>query len=184
AAEEAIRRLSNDTRPASAAARKEAALAIAGIRNPQFRSLLIPLIYDPDVDVVRQAIRSARRIGAADALFVPALVSLQRYRLLKAEAREVLVNYGESIVDVLGHFMRDQEEDVWVRRHIPGTLALIPSQKSIDLLLSTLKEPDGFLRFKAVCAIEKLRREHPEFGIDRELIAALLVKEPDRLSAN
>jgi ATP:ADP antiporter, AAA family len=180
AAEEAIRRLSNDTRVASAAARKEAALAIAGIRNPQFHTLLIPLIYDPDVEVARQAIRSARRIGSADALFVPALVSLQRHRLLKAEARDVLVNYGESILDVLSHFMRDQEEDIWVRRHIPGTLALIPSQKSMDLLVSALKEPDGFLRFKAVCAIEKLRREHPEFEIDRELIDNLIVQEADR----
>jgi len=180
AAEEAIRRLSNDTRIGFSNARKEAALAIADIRNPQFRILLIPLIYDPDVEVARQAIRSARRIGAADALFVPALVSLQRHRLLKAEAREVLVNYGESILDVLGHFMRDQDEDIWVRRHIPGTLALIPSQKSMDLLVSALKEPDGFLRFKAVCAIEKLRREHPEFGFDRDLVESLTVQEADR----
>ena len=180
AAEEAIRRLSYDTRFAFSAARKEAALAIADIRNPQFRILLIPLIYDSDVEVARQAIRSARRIGAADALFVPALVSLQRHRLLKAEARDVLVNYGESILDVLGHFMRDQDEDIWVRRHIPGTLALIPSQKSMDLLVSALKEPDGFLRFKAVCAIEKLRREHPEFGFDRDLIENLAVQEADR----
>jgi HEAT repeat protein/CRP-like cAMP-binding protein len=179
-AEEAIQRLSSDTRLASAAARKEAAQALAEIRNPRFRNLLIPLIHDSDVEVARQAIRSAKRIGPADALFVPALISLQQHRLLKAEAREVLVSYGEPILEVLGYFMSDQEEDIWVRRHIPGTLAQIPSQRSIDLLVSALGDPDGFMRFKAMSGIEKLCREHPEFSMRRDTIESLALKEADR----
>ena len=31
--------------------------------------------------------------------------------------------------------MRDADEDIWVRRHIPGTIAQIPSQKSVDVLV-------------------------------------------------
>ena len=46
----------------------------------------------------------------------------------------MLVSYGEPVVDALAHFMRDPEEDIWVRRHIPATLAQIPSQKSVDVL--------------------------------------------------
>ena len=70
----------------------------------------------------------------------------------------MLVSYGEPVVDVLAHFMRDPEEDIWVRRHIPGTLAQIPSQKSVDVLVGALEEPDGFMRYKAIAALERLRR--------------------------
>ena len=54
--------------------------------------------------------------------------------------------------------MRDPEEDIWVRRHIPGTLALITSQKSVDVLVGALEETDGFLRFKVIAALDRLRR--------------------------
>ena len=124
--------------------------------------------------------RSARHIGASDALFVPPLVSLQHNRLLKSQAREVLVSYGEPVLDALGYFLRDQEEDIWVRRHIPGTLACIPCQKSMDLLVSTLEDRDGFLRFKVMTAIEKMRRERPEFTFNREPIETLALQEAGR----
>ena len=60
--------------------------------------------------------------------------SLLRDRRLKGRARAVLVSYGEPVVDALAHFLRDPDEDIWVRRHIPATLAQIPSQKSVDVL--------------------------------------------------
>ena len=70
----------------------------------------------------------------------------------------MLVGYGEPVVDALAHFMRDPDEDVWVRRHIPATLALIPGQKTVDVLTAALADRDGFLRYKAVSALERLRR--------------------------
>ena len=71
----------------------------------------------------------------------------------------MLVGYGEPVVDALAHFMRDPDEDIWVRRHIPATLAQIPGQKTVDVLTAALAEPDGFLRYKVVSALERLRRE-------------------------
>jgi len=177
AAEEALRALGADTRQSSAAARREVAGTIAQIKNPRFHPLLIPLFYDADVDVARAAIQGAERIGLADSLFVPSLVALLRNRLLKRQARGVLVGYGEDIIDILAYFLRDQEEDIWVRRHIPGTLAQMPRQKSMDVLMSVLDDPDGFLRFKVVTAIERLHRSHPELTFPAEAIEALALKE-------
>ena len=45
--------------------------------------------------------RSVRALGAADFLFAPTLVSLLGNRHLKSGARETLVGYGQSVVDVL-----------------------------------------------------------------------------------
>ncbi len=52
------------------------------------------------------------------------LVSLLRNRRLKPAARAVLIGYGEPVVAPLAYFMRDRDEDKWVRRHVPSTLAL------------------------------------------------------------
>jgi len=73
--------------------------------------------------------------------------------------------------------MRDPEEDIWVRRHIPATLALIPGQKAVDVLTAALAERDGFLRYKAVSALERLRRNHEGLTFPRPPIEKLAVDE-------
>jgi len=78
---------------------------------------------------------------------------------------------------VVSTIIRDPEEQMWVRRHIPATLAHIPSQRSIEILIGALQEKDGFLRYKAVTALEKLRREHPELSVDRGPVEELALKE-------
>jgi ATP:ADP antiporter, AAA family len=179
-AEETLERLTGDTRETAARGRREAAAALRQMTDRRFRPLLVPLLTDPDPEVASEAIRSARDLGTSDFLFVPALVSLLRHRRLKAFAREVLVGYGEEVLGALNHFLRDPDEDVWVRRHLPATIALIPCQRAIDILVAALEEPDGFLRYKLVAALEKLRREHPEFVFRREPIEALALREARR----
>ena len=175
-----LQRLIDDTRHAAAGARREAAAALARIRNPGFRPLLVPLMYDADLEVARQAIRSVGSIGLVEPLFLPALVALLGHRVLKPAARQVLVGYGDDVLDALAYFLMDRDEHVWVRRHIPATLALIPTQRSMDVLLDALDEPDGFLRYKVVTAIEKLRRDRPDLVLTRNPIEALVLKECSR----
>jgi CRP-like cAMP-binding protein/HEAT repeat protein len=176
-AEEVLTRLSADTRDSAADARREVAAAVRQIEDPAFRPLLIPLLYDPDPSVAEEAMRSVRELGASDYLFVPTLVSLLRSRRLKSSAREVLVSYGEPIVGTLAHFMADPDEDLWVRRHLPATVARIPSQASMGALIAAVGEKDAFLRYKAVVALETLRRERPDLTFDRAPIEGLVRNE-------
>ncbi len=157
-----LERLAGDGRDAMAPSRREAARAIARTRDPRFRQLLLPLMHDADFGVAKEAIASARLLEDTDLLFVPTLISLMRDRRLKNAAREALVSYGESAIPALTYFLSDPEEDPWVRRHIPGTLARIPSSRSVDALVSALESEDGFLRYKAIVALERNRRENPE----------------------
>ncbi len=122
-------------RASMAPGRREVAQALGALTQPEFRRLLVPLMYDQNRDVALEAIRSAGRLPGEDYLFVPQLVSLLRNRLLKAAARNVLVGYGPGVVPTLAYFLRDQDEDVWVRRHIPSTLARIPGQQTMDVLV-------------------------------------------------
>jgi AAA family ATP:ADP antiporter len=179
-AEIALLRIVSDARDTSASAREEAATALGRIEHPRFRPLLVPLLHDPDVDVVRKAIKSARALGASDGLFVPALLSLLGHRALKAQAREALVGYGEAIVPVLAHALADKLEQLWIRRHVPATLALIGTSGAMDALVAALGEPDGFLRYKAITAIEKLRRESPSISCPRSTLEAAVLRETSR----
>jgi AAA family ATP:ADP antiporter len=176
-AEAAMQQLISDPRDAAAPARREAAQALAHIPLPQFHQMLVSLMYDPNLEVARAAVRSAGRLGAGNFLFVPPLVSLLRNRLLKPDARAVLVGYGEDVVEPLTYFLRDKDEDLWIRRHVPATLALIPSQASLDALVEALGDPDGFLRYKAVTAIERIHHDRPDLPIRREPIEALALTE-------
>jgi AAA family ATP:ADP antiporter len=177
AAETALLTAASSTGERGRAARKDVAVAVRQIANPRFRRLLIPLLYDPAPEVADEAMESVRAAGGDDFVFVPTLVALLRHRQLKSSARAVLVSYGEPVIEALAHFLRDPEEDIWVRRHIPATLALIPSQKSVDVLTAALAEPDGFLRFKVIAALERLRKHDPAFTYTREPIEALALNE-------
>ena len=179
-AELALTQLVVDTRQAAAPGRRDAAAALGRIRNPTFRSLLVSLLHDAETSVAREAIQSARALGPSDALFVPALVVRLGDRVLKTAARETLVSYGEEIVPVLAFFMNDPEEQPWVRRHVPATLARIPTQASMDALMVALDDPDGFLRYKVILAIETLRRGHPGLHFPQAAIEARVVKETSR----
>jgi AAA family ATP:ADP antiporter len=180
AAEIALVDLTSDSGDARRKARRDVAIALRHIANPRFRRLLIPLLYDPAPEVADEAIESVRAAGTDDFVFVPTLIALLRNRVLKGRARAVLISYGEPVVDVLAHFMRDEEEEIWVRRHIPGTIAQIPSQKSVDVLVAALDVPDGFFRFKVISALERLRREQTTLMFPREPIEALAIAEGRR----
>jgi CRP-like cAMP-binding protein len=138
------------------------------------------LIHDAQLEVARQAIESARALGVGDAVFVPALVSLLADRDLKAAARDVLVGYGPGVVDVLAHVLMDRHESVWVRRHVPATLARIPTARTLDALLAAIEDPDGFLRYKVIAAIESVRRARPDLPMPPGLVEHQLHEETSR----
>ncbi|HVQ13942.1 MAG TPA: HEAT repeat domain-containing protein, partial [Vicinamibacterales bacterium] len=180
AAEMAFLRIINDSREATSSGRAEAAKALGHIRSSRFRPLLVPLLNDTSIPVVRKAIRSARELGAADGMFVPALLSLLGHRALKTQARDALVGYGETIVPLLAYSLGDLQEQLWIRRHIPLTLALIGTPQAMDALIGALNDDDGFLRYKAIMAIEKMRRESPALLCPRQTLEAVVVKETSR----
>ncbi len=178
-AAETLERFAGDTRDEAAPWRAQVARVLGDVRNPLFRPQLVPLIYDPHLDVAMAATESAGKLGG-DFLFVPPLVSLLRNRRLKSAARRVLVGYGEPVVAPLAYFMQDQDEDIWVRRHVPSALALLPFPASVSALSAALDDPDRFLRFKAIAALDRIRKTHPELVIDAEVVARLVSREAGR----
>jgi HEAT repeat protein/CRP-like cAMP-binding protein len=184
AAEAALQRLLAASGEDARAARVEVAQALGAMPDVRFRDLLVLLLLDADVEVARAAIASAGRLGLQDTpegfLFVPPLVSLLGNRQLKEEARTVLAGFGEAAVEPLSYFLTDEDENIWVRRHVPATLARIPVQRSIDALIGALPARDPLLRDNIIGALTVLRREHPELTIAREPIERAVLEENRR----
>lgn len=180
-AEATLARLAADaTRPD---VRRDVAAAIRQVEDPRVRQLLVPLLYDEDPSVAEEAMASVRALRAGDFSFVPTLIALLRHRRLKRAAREVLVGYGADVVPALAYFLSDPDEDVWVRRHIPATLARIPVQASMDALARAVGSADGFLRFKVIEAIDTLHRAHPALTLDGKAFEPLVRREAQRFYA-
>ena len=177
AAEAALDGLAADTRETAVEGRRQVAAALGEIGGARFRARLVPLMFDSDPAVAREAIRGAGKGGGPEDLLVPPLVSLLRHRSLHDAARDVLVGRGEGVLDALGHFLGEEAEDVEVRRRIPGTLARIPSQKSVDLLLASLGQEDEILRDQALAALEGLRRERTALAFARAPIEERVLAE-------
>ncbi len=175
-----LRTFSGDMRDQGAEGRRLVARALGDVQNADFRPYLIPLFADVNIGVARAAIESAGRLGGSDFLFVPALVSLLRNRQLKSAARRVLVGYGEPVVAPLAYFMQDREENLWIRRHVPSALALLPCAASVAALEAALDDPDEFLRSKAVSALERIRRTDPGMAIDAERVSRHVSQEAAR----
>jgi ATP:ADP antiporter, AAA family len=170
---------------ADSTTRAEAAKALGAITDHRFEGHLVRLLYDPDSQVVGQAIGAVRRRVAREGynpLYVATLVSLLQRRRLKHEAREALVAFGEEVIPALLHFTNDPEEPLWVRRALPRTLARIGTAEAARALLDGLAGAgDAFLRRKLIEALGDMRevldaddlRERVELAMQREAGAYL-----------
>ena len=144
--------------------RAEAARALGEVPEPVAESVMLQLLYDTDLTVVRKAVHSIQTRLDRDGpnpIYVPTLVSLMGNRRLKHEAREALVATGEGAVQPLRHFMNFPDEQIWVRRAVPKTLALLGVQSAADALEESLDAGDTLLRSKIVEALCFMRGRHP-----------------------
>jgi AAA family ATP:ADP antiporter len=154
--------------------RIEAAKALEQIPEPLGSRELVQLLYDTDQAVVPHAIAAVRCRLARDGpnpLYIPILISLMGNRRLKHAAREAVVAYGESAIEALILFMNAEEEQIWVRRAVPKTIALIGSPAAASGLVRSLNSQDGFLRRKIIEALCYLRARQPGIKIDKRTIA-------------
>jgi HEAT repeat protein len=160
--------------------RAEMAGALGQVGDPVASDILVQLLYDRDLKVVQAAIGAVHLRFERDGpnpLYATILISLMGNRRLKHEAREALVAQGEAAMEPLLLFMRTPDEQIWVRRAVPKTIALIESQGAVDSLIDSLDAPDAILRSKIAEALSYLRTRHPELKFNRRKITRKLSGE-------
>ncbi len=179
-ANDALSKMVADPDPA---VRAEAARALGEVPGSTAESVMLQLLYDADLTVVRNAIHSVQTRLDRDGpnpIYVPTLVSLMGNRRLKHEAREALVATGEGAVQPLRHFMNSPDEQIWVRRAVPKTLALLGVQSAADALEESLDAGDTMLRSKIVEALCFMRVRHRSVGFSSRVVKAQVQAEARR----
>ena len=154
--------------------RMEAARLLA-VMPESFFPLLGPLIEDPDLEVARQAIRSAHVIARDE--MVPHLLAALARPDLADDAAGALARLGNSIVPQLEAAIGDAQVSMETRREIPSVLFRIGTAEAEQVLVEGLLQADGTLRHRVIASLNKLRVLHPEVRVNSGVIEVLLAAE-------
>ena len=154
--------------------RLEAARLI-GVLPDQFEPQLLRLLDDVDPGVVRAALRAVDRLGALRSVdLVLARLGDARFT---SHASEVLVGWGDWVVDTLRSRLVASRTSPEMRRQIPAVLLQIGSPPAQRALIAGLMSPDPVLRHEVVVSLNTLRVRHPDVAIDTQAVEAVLAAE-------
>ncbi|MCL5743493.1 MAG: hypothetical protein M1541_06135, partial [Acidobacteria bacterium] len=154
--------------------RRLAALAI-GVADNSSSDLLDGLINDPAPRVAEAACRSAGRLQ--DRVRVLTLVSRLSDSRLRGAVIDALAAYGSRICGTLGDVLEDKSIPVAVRRQVPRVLRLIPDQRSVDVLLRSIGEPELTIRATVLKALNRLREAAPHLDYRGEFVTRQIMSE-------
>jgi AAA family ATP:ADP antiporter len=155
-------------------ARVEAA-RILGLLPDSFDPLLSTLLADADTAVARDAIRSVGKLRKRR--LVPDLLDWLSHRELGGEAVKALGEFGDTIVGALRDHLGDSSVAIEARREIPTILVRIGTPAAASVLMENLLESDITLRYRTICALNKLCRVHPEIETDVQTLETVLAAE-------
>ena len=152
-----------------------AARVIGEANNPELYPYLHILLNDESLDVMKAAVISIRQAPAKE--FIPVLITHLNKKHVRKYVRESLAEYGEDIIEVLAEILENTDEDKRKRMAIPRVLALIGSQKSVNLLTKNLGQKDLLLRYEIIKALNKLREKFPVLKFDKQIFKARILDE-------
>ena len=154
--------------------RLEAAKMLGDLPD-RFDPLLSTLVHDSAVPVSREAIRSAGKLRKRR--MVPELLDLLANKDLASEAAQALGHLGDSIVGSLQDHLADSSIPAAARREVPGILGTIGTRGAARVLHENLLERDTTLRFRIICALNRLHRLHPDLQVDTQMLETALAAE-------
>jgi AAA family ATP:ADP antiporter len=160
--------------PEGARDRLEAARLMALVPG-EFLDLLAVLIADPDVDVARQALRSASAV-AREELARPMMQALGRPELAE-DAAEALARLGEAVVPEIARRLNDETVALEIRRELPSVLVRVGSDDAEQVLVDSILNADSTLRHRVIASLNKLRAVRPDIRIEPGTVEVLLAAE-------
>jgi AAA family ATP:ADP antiporter len=154
--------------------RLEAARLMALVPG-EFLDLLAILIGDPNVEVARQALRSAS-VVAREELAAPMIEALGRPDLAE-DAADAVARLGEGIVPEIARRLNDESEALEIRRELPTVLVRVGSAEAEQVLVNSILNADSTLRHRVIASLNKLRAVRPDIRIEPETVEVLLAAE-------
>ncbi len=144
---------------------KGATARIIGLAKiPDLNPYLYILLNDRSVLVVRAAIEGAGI--SANPEFVPTLIRMLARKGMVEHTARALALFQPQIYGILDDYLKNPQEKLSIRLHIPEILALIGTQAAADILLDNLTHKNPELRYSIISALYQLRLKKPELKFD------------------
>lgn len=157
--------------------RRLAAMAV-GVTGDQNTEALQRLLDDGAPEVAAAACRSAGSTG--DRAYVDALVKRLGDSRVRRDAIEALASFGARICGTLADVLEDESVPAPVRQQVPRVLRLIPDQRSVDVLIRSIGQPDLPLREAVLKALNRLRESAPNLNYGGEPVNNAIFDEARR----
>lgn len=154
------------------------ARVIGDANSPEFFPNLRILLEDESSGVLQAAIISTGQIKAME--LIPSLMTHLTTKHVRKYARESLGGYGEDIIGTLAEHLEDFSGNKKKRLAIPKVLALIGSQRSVNLCIKNLDQRDLLLRYEIIKALNKLRTKFPELKFNKQHLNARIMDEIEK----
>ena len=154
--------------------RLEAARLLATLPD-HFEHQFHHLLSDEDPEIVLEAVRAVTLHPKRR--FVPLLLERLKDPQFTNEAADALARYGEAIVPALHDHLTNPEFPIEARREIPAVLARMGCPAAAHVLNESVLDSDTQLRFRVICALNKLCQSHPEIHCDRQMLETVLAAE-------
>jgi AAA family ATP:ADP antiporter len=154
--------------------RKMAALAIA-VRGQEHANELTRLLQDDDNEVVAAACRAAGKLGHRAS--VEPMIKRLDDPALRSVVIESLAAFGARHCGLLGDCLMDPAWPLATRCQIPRVLKLIQDQRSADVLLHSLDEPEISIRIAVLRALSHLHETAPRLNYGATFVTDHILKE-------
>ncbi len=172
---ERLEQLLNKQEPAFLDARLEVAHILEYVRpSPSSVELCRRLLSDPSPEVRRATLRSIAETRPAGIL--PALIQLLSDYTVRAEVRDALASYGDTVMPQMKAFLDDRNVLLDQKKLILRILADIGTPEAADVLVAAAMGPNLVLRFIATKALNKIKKRRME-SLPKDKLPALLDQE-------
>ncbi len=155
---------------------KIALARILGLANiSELNPYLYILLNDRNMSVVRAAIEGAGISGNPE--FIPSLIRmLTRKSMVEYTARSLAL-FQPQIYGILDDYLKNPQEKLTIRIHIPEILAKIGAQPAVDILLNNLSHQNPEIRYSIIHALYHLRLQKPDLKFDERRTADSVLDE-------
>jgi AAA family ATP:ADP antiporter len=154
--------------------RELAALAVRS-RGDQGTEVLHRLLRDPDFAVRDAALRTAGALQ--NRVYLESMIQALSSSRLRGAAIDALASYGSRIVGTLSDLLEDEKLPMGIRRQIPRVLRKIPHQRSVEVLLGAIGQPNLELRSAVLRALNRLRESNPKLDYGEEPVTRQILNE-------
>jgi AAA family ATP:ADP antiporter len=148
---------------------------IGAAQLPELYPYLNILLNDPSREVLSAAISACG--PTRQMTFVPVIIKHISDSHLRPTVISTLSAYGADILSFLADHLRNPYVDRSVRINVPRVLSYIPLQRSVNILLENLEQPDLKIRYEVIKSLNRLRAAVPDLQFDDVYLERTILRE-------